>query len=162
MPTRFMAVGLFACVASSTVVASGTYDGSFTCNSGPLSLHMPATYPEMLALGKLKRIADGQVQDYGAYKVTYREVEFDGLRIDAYVFSNDSKRYLLARAEISDSSWNIAPLKVGQSAQSALKHKNWPPPAFDGSWELDGDAASLLVSIKDGRIAKVTYSCDAN
>jgi hypothetical protein len=161
LPTSLVAVGLLSCTASSTVVALGTYDGSFTCDSGPLSLHLPATYPELLALGKIKQIADGQVKDYGTYKVTYRGIEFDGLSIIAYVFSNDPNRYLLARVEISDPSWNIAQIKVGQSAKSTLKHEGWSPPADEGVWELDGDTAILSVSIKNGRIVKLTYSCDA-
>ncbi len=152
---------LGVCAEIRTAAAIDVYDGSFTCNSGPLSLHLPATYAGLLALGKIVRIADGKVQDYGTYKVIYRSIAFDGLTITAYAFSNDPKRYLLASVVVSDPSWKVAPLRVGQSAQFSLQHKGWPSPPVDGTWELAGDAASVSLAIMGGRITKLTYSCDA-
>jgi hypothetical protein len=159
-----VALGLVLTVGTGIrkAAASDAYDGSFTCESGPLSLRLPSKYPELLALGNTVRITDGRVQDYPTYKVTLREIEFQGLRIVAYVFSNDPDRYLLASVVISDSRWRLGPLWVGQPAQSALKHAGWPVPPVDGSWELSGDSESVSVAIKGASIFRVTYHCDSD
>jgi len=157
-----VAFALIAGTAIREASASDVYDGSFNCDSGPLSATLPSKYPELLALGKSVRVADGAVRDYGTYKVTQRALEFEGLRIVAYVFSNDPDRYLLSSVVISDSRWKLGPLWVGQLAQSALNHEGWQAPPVDGSWELSGDSQSVSVTIKGGSISRVTYNCDAD
>jgi hypothetical protein len=156
---------VFALIAGTggrEAAASDVYDGSFNCESGPLSLTLPSKYPELVALGKNGHVADGSVQDYGTYKATQRAIQFEGLRIVAYVFSNDPDRYLLTSVVISDSRWKLGPLWVGQLAQSALKHQGWPAPPVDGSWELSGDSQSVSVTIQGGSISRVTYNCDSD
>ena len=148
-------------VYSAPALSSG-YDPSFSCQDGPLALKLPTTLPKIMALGAVLKSKDSPPQNYTDYKVTERWLQFQGLDISFFVFSNNSNRYLLSSVKVTSERWNISPIRVGQIAKKRLTRDGWPEVPFDGKWELGGDANTLSVSVSKGIITDFSYSCDAD
>jgi hypothetical protein len=136
------------------------YDGGFECYTGPLALHLPDTYRQLLALGKVQRTRDLKAQVNRGSTTTQRALTFDGLTLTVDLFSSEPDRYLLAGAVITEPRWQISGLRVGEPAQLMLAAPGWPAPPADGSWEMQGDGSHVLVAIRHGLIATITYDCE--
>jgi hypothetical protein len=140
------------------------YDGGFECYAGPLALHLPDTYRQLLALGKVERTHDLKTQvnrgSTTTSTTTQRALIFDGLTLTVDLFSSEPDRYLLAGAVITEPRWQISGLRVGEPAQLMLAAPGWPAPPADGTWEMQGDGSHVLVAIRHRLIATITYDCE--
>jgi hypothetical protein len=136
------------------------YDPGFECYAGPLALRLPDTYAQLLRLGEVRRTRDVRQQTEHGLTTTERQIEFRGLVMRVYLFSGDPDRYQLASVRIGDPVWRLSPLRAGQPIDAVSLDAAWPALPRQGSWEIQGDNAHLLVSVRAGRIAAVDYSCD--
>jgi len=148
-----------AATAAAAAAAVKFYDGGFECYAGPLALHLPDTYPQVLALSKVERTRDLSTQVNRGSTTTERAVIFDGLTLTVDVFSKEPARYLLAKALISDPRWQLSRLRVGEPAELMLATRGWPAPPTNGTWEMQGDASHVLVAVRHGLIATISYDC---
>lgn len=137
------------------------YDGSFECYAGPLALRLPDTYAQLLMLGQVRGTRDVRKQSERGLTTTLRQIEFPGLRMLVYLFSGDPDHYQVARVQIGSAGWQLSPLQVGSSVSAVSLTKRWPAPPRQGSWEIQGDSAHLLVHLVAGKIAAVDYFCDS-
>lgn len=137
------------------------YDGNFECYAAPLALRLPDTYAQLLHLGPVRSSRDVRKQSERALTTTLRQIEFPGLRILVYLFSADPDRYQVARVQIGSAHWQLSALQVGTSINAVSLSTRWPALPRQGSWEIQGDSAHLLVRLVAGKIASVDYFCDS-
>lgn len=149
-----------AAVAATTPMVR-FYDGSFECYAGALALRLPDTYAQLLHLGKLRSTRDVRKQSERGLATTLRRIEFPGLRILVYLFSGDPDHYQVARVQIGSADWQLSPLRVGTSINRASLTRGWPALPREGSWQIQGDSAHLLVRLVAGKIAAIDYFCDS-
>ena len=136
------------------------YDGGFECYAGPLALRLPDTYAQLLQLGQVRSTRDVRRQTQHGLTTTERQIEFRGLLLRVYLFSGDPGRYQVVSVQIDGPAWQISPLRVAESSDAVSLGHGWPPLPHEGSWEVQGDSAHLLVGVRAGRIAAVDYFCD--
>jgi hypothetical protein len=142
------------------------YDGGFECYAGPLALRLPDTYAQLLRLGEIRSARDmrtqtGRTQTGHGLATTERQIEFPGLILRVYLFSGDPDRYQLVSVQISSPAWQLSPLRVDERIDAVSLAPGWPRLPRQGSWEVQGDSAHLLVSSRAGRITAVDYLCDS-
>ena len=64
-----------------------------SCDSGPYGLKLPKTYDELRKIGALKGEKLLREQNLGAYKASYRDLVFNGLRLGVVTHSDDPEHY---------------------------------------------------------------------
>lgn len=148
-------------VAPSPVPVVQFYDGSFECYAGPLALRLPDTYAQLLRLGEVRSTREVRRQSEHGLTTTERQIEFPGLTMLVYLFSADPARYQVVQVRIDSAAWQLSPLRVGQTIDAVSLGHGWPGLPRQGSWEVQGDTAQLLVRVRAGRIAAVDYFCDS-
>ena len=152
-----------AAVAANAAPAAPTlqfYEGSFECYAGPLALRLPDSYPQLLRLGTVQSAEDVRAQTEHGLTTTERRIKFPGLVMTVYLFSRDPGRYQVVSVHIGSPAWRtLSPLRVGRRVDAVPLPRGWPglPPV--GTWEVQGDTARLLVTVKAGRIAAIDYVC---
>lgn len=163
-PTLLIVLALCAKQGSAVASTAPTvrfYDGNFECYAGPLALHLPDTYAQLLQLGEVRSTRDVRTQTEHGLTTTERQIEFRGLIMLVHLFSGDPGRYQLASVRIDGPAWQLSPLRVGQAFDAVSLGHGWPGLPPQGSWEVQGDTSHLLVRVRAGRIAAVDYSCDS-
>ena len=135
------------------------YVKDLSCTEGPFRLHLPATYQAMRAIGQLRNEKVIQVQSWEQYKTEYRQLFFDGLRLDVITFSNDDARYLVAGAVVTTPGWSFAGgFRVGQSIEEALSRLGVHV-GPNGEVLVGGDADVLRLGVNRGKVTSVAYEC---
>ncbi len=160
IPVALTVAGAAACATASGATVK-FYDGGFECYAGPLALRLPDTYAQLLQLGEVVSTRNLRTQTQHGLTTTERQIAFRGLVMRVYLFSGDPGRYQLASVRISGPAWQLSPLRVGQATNRASLGHDWPGLPDRGSWEMQGDSAHLLISVREGRIAAIDYSCES-
>ena len=83
-----------------------------SCDSGPYGLKLPKTYDELRKMGPLRSERLVREEDVGPYRLQYRELVFNGLRLGVVTHSNDAGRF---DVEVADES-GPAPAGAGAGA----------------------------------------------
>src|SRR5437773_9602414 len=108
---------LFALPAAFPAMGRGNtshFIDKLSCDSGPYGLKLPKTYDELRKIGALKGEKLLREQNLGAYKASYRDLVFNGLRLGVVTYSNDPGKYQVVSAEIRSPQWKIAgPFRQG-------------------------------------------------
>ena len=152
-----LALTLLATLASGT---KGKYVAELSCTAGPYRLALPRSYTHVRKLASLRGEKILETDDWGDYETHRRVLTFEGLELAVITFSHDPHRYVLATATITSPAWVLAErLKVGSSADSALRGLAVDGVPNDGVVTFSGDGDSIQVSISGSRVKSVTYEC---
>jgi hypothetical protein len=131
-----------------------------SCDSGPYGLKLPKSYDELRKMGALKSERVVREEDVGPYRLQYRQLVFNGLRLGVVTYSNDAAKYDVNLAEIRSSSWKIAgpfrqghvlPAQVGDIATKGL--------SSSATVEFAGDEDLVRVKLVGRRVSVLTYLC---
>jgi hypothetical protein len=154
-----LALALFALPALAAKNVSHFID-QLACDSGPYGLKLPKSYDELRKIGALKSEKVLREEDVGPYRVQYRDLQFNGLRLGIVTYSDDPARYDVTSAEIHNASWKIAgpfrqghvlPAKVGQIDTKSL--------SSTATVEFSGDEDVVRVRLVGRRVSTLTYLC---
>ena len=158
-----IALALAALLVAAPALGRGNtshFVNKFSCDSGPYALKLPKTYDELRKLGPLKSERLVRDKDLGAYRASYRELVFNGLRLSVVTYSDQPEKYQVASAEIRSPQWKIAgpfrygaalPATVGDVATKTLKGT--------ATVEFNGEEDLVRVQLKGHRVASLVYLC---
>ncbi len=157
---------LFALIAplvwAGTPAPSG-YHAHFGCNTGPFKLTLPKSVSDLRKLGKAKELRDLNIEDHPGYSTAEHMLFLDGLDLRILTFSNEKLRFMPLVVSSYKAQWRITgPFRVGDS----LEHANQLLGGTlvvkpGGAMEVSGDADLLRLTIRDGKIIRITYECSS-
>lgn len=159
MRSRFLTSALFVLLTTYSMAAETPREvivPGFSCHSGKYAVKLPKS------LKKLRNIAKLEAEKSPRKEVgweQYRELSFQGLEI-GITMDATSDQYALENVEITGSQWNIAgPLRIGATAKDVFEtlRKEWSTNGILKLWGPGPEA--ILVTIKNGLISQVSYSC---
>lgn len=128
----------------------------FSCHSGKYAVKLPRS------LNKLRHIAKLEAEKSPRKEVGwehYRVLNFQGLEIGITI-DTLSDQYALEHVEITGSQWNIAgPLRIGAAAREVFDplRNEWSTDGIGKLWGPGPEA--VLITIKNGLISQISYSC---
>jgi hypothetical protein len=131
-----------------------------SCDSGPYGLKLPETYDALRKMGSFKGEKVLQERDLGAYKASYRDLQFNGLRLGVVTYSNDPGKFQVVSAEIRSPQWKISgpfrqghvlPARVGDVDTKALKSTS--------TVEFSGKEDTVRVRLVGRKVSVLTYLC---
>ena len=131
-----------------------------SCDSGPYGLKLPKTYDELRKMGPLRSERLVREEDVGPYRLQYRQLVFNGLRLGVVTHSNDAGRFDVNSAEIRSPAWKIAgPFRQGQVLPAHVG--DVATKSFSGSAtvEFSGDEDVVRVQLVGRRVSVLTYLC---
>ncbi len=152
---------LLPVTALAQVQAQPGYLPEFGCQAPPFGLRLPTHLPGVMKLAPVRHIEILEVEKWDRNTTTRKYVHFLGLTLGLITFSNDRKRYMVSRAEITDARWaEISPFKVGETTSSA-RQKIGSPATGDPDLKSDygREGGDLRFESIDGTITKVIYDC---
>jgi hypothetical protein len=129
------------------------------CDAGPYGLKLPRTYAELRKIGPLRAERRVREEDLGAYKATYRELQFNGLRLGVVTYSNDAAKYEVTSAEIRTSNWKIAPFRPGHVLPAKIGDVATRELSSTATIEFNGEEDTLRVRLVGRRVSVLTYLC---
>lgn len=133
---------------------------AFSCHSGLYKAKLPSTLQALRNLGPLKSEVQGDAQDWEGYRTVEKLLRFDGLSVLIFTFSNDPSRYSLSVMDITSPRWQVASrFRVGRSASKPLQELGVSSPPSNGEWRIAGESDSLILVVREGRFAHVSYEC---
>jgi hypothetical protein len=131
-----------------------------SCDSGPYSLKLPKTYDELRKIGALKGEKLLRERDLGAYKASYRDLVFSGLRLGVVTYSNDAEKYQVVSAEIRSPQWRIAgPFRQGQALPPRVGDVDTKALKSSSIVEFSGTEDTVRVQLVGRRVQVLTYLC---
>lgn len=130
------------------------------CDSGPYGLKLPNTYDELRKIGALKGEKLLREQDLGAYKASYRDLVFNGLRLGVVTYSNDPDKYQVVSAEIRSPQWRIAgPFRQGHALPPRVGDVDTKALRSSSTVEFSGAEDTVRVRLVGRRVSVLTYLC---
>ena len=156
---RRLACLLAAAAFPATAANTSHYVDKLACDSGPYGLKLPGTYAELRKIGALRSERRLREEDLGAYKATYRELQFNGLRLGVVTYSNDSNKYEVTSAEIRTSNWKIAPFRAGHVLPAKIGDVTTRELSSTATIEFNGEEDTLRVRLVGRRVSVLTYLC---
>ena len=135
------------------------YVDKLACDSGPYGLKLPGTYAELRKIGALRGERRVREEDVGAYKLIYRELQFNGLRLGVVTYSNDARKYDITSAEIRTSNWKIAPFRPGHLLPAKVGDVSTRELSSTATIEFNGEEDTLRVRLVGRRVSVLTYLC---
>jgi hypothetical protein len=131
-----------------------------SCDSGPYGLKLPKTYDELRKIGALKGEKLRRERDLGAYKASYRDLVFSGLRLGVVTYSNDADKYQVVSAEIRSPQWRIAgPFRQGQALPPRVGDVDTKALKSSSIVEFSGTEDTVRVQLVGRRVSVLTYLC---
>ena len=131
-----------------------------SCDSGPYSLKLPKTYAELKRIAPLVSERLVRDQDFGTHRARYRELVFNGLRLEVVTYSNEPEAFPVALAEIRNSSWKIAgPFRFGQALPAKVGDVETKALAGTGTIEFSGEEDTVRIRLVGRRVMGLTYLC---
>lgn len=160
MRLTLIALGLLAASRALAAEPVAVPVPGFACAGSPLSISLPARWPDLRRLAPLQAEEVLGVEPWDGYQAITRALRFAGLRLEVVTFTNDPERYLLSLATITRPSWALGPLRVGADAATALRPWGITGPPPGAGWRIEGESDAVVVEATPaGRIARVTYDC---
>ncbi len=156
---RRLALLLAAAAFPAAGANTSHYVDKLACDSGPFSLKLPPTYAELRKIGALRGERRVREEDIGAYKLTYRELQFTGLRLGVVTYSNDARKYDVTSAEIRTSNWKISPLRPGHVLPAKIGDVTTRELSSTATVEFNGEEDTLRVRLVGRRVSVLTYLC---
>ena len=133
---------------------------SFSCHSGLYRAKLPSTLQALRNLGPLKSEVQGDAQDWEGYRTVEKWLRFDGLSVLVVTFSNDPSRYSLSIVDITSPRWQVSSrFRIGQSASKPLQELGVSSSQSNGEWRIAGESDALILVVREGRFAHVSYEC---
>jgi hypothetical protein len=155
---RLLGAAFIAAISSDIGAQSAVAEVS--CSSGRYRLQLPKSYPAVRRMGQLRRERVVKTEPMETQTFTHRELRFNGLELVLVTSSADRARYAVAKAIVSSRAWRIGgPLRVGASANSALRALQPGGLPEDGELEFTGERDSIRVNLSRGRIVDFEYTC---
>lgn len=131
-----------------------------SCDSGPYGLKLPGTYDELRKIGALKGEKLLRERDLGAYKASYRDLVFNGLRLGVVTYSNDPEKYQVVSAEIRSPQWRIAgPFRQGHALPPRVGDVDTKALTSSATVEFSGTEDIVRVKLVGRRVSVLTYLC---
>jgi len=131
-----------------------------SCDSGPYGLKLPKTYDELRKIGPLKGEKLLREQDLGAYKASYRDLVFNGLRLGVVTYSNDPGKYQVVSAEIRSPQWRIAgPFRQGAALPPRVGDVETKALRSGATVEFSGAEDTVRVKLAGRKVSVLTYLC---
>lgn len=164
LAARIVVALLAACGPTWAVEApapDAVYVEGLSCQDGRHGLRLPADARKLPGLGRLQREEVLAVERWDGYRATRKRLQFDGLELEVVVFSNDPARWMLAAATVTTPAWDaLLPQPMGTPA-AALQAWLGQPANSDPKLRrvYTGEADSLQLDTRDGRLARLRYSC---
>jgi len=160
-PAPLILAVLLLLPATALAQAQPGYLPEFGCQAPPFGLRLPTHLPGVMKLAPVRHVEILETEKGDGYTTTRKYVHFPGLTLGLITFSNDPKRYMVSRAEITDARWaEISPFKVGETISSA-RQRIGSPAADDPDLKSDygSEGGDLRFESIDGTITKVIYGC---
>lgn len=155
----FLTSGLLAFLTTCSIAAETPREvivRGFSCHSGKYALKLPKSLKKLRHIAKLEAEKSPR-KDVGWEQ--YRELYFQGLEIGITIDAL-SDQYALEHVEITRAQWNIAgPLRIGSTAREVFDPLR-KVLTTDGIVKVWGPGPeAILITIKNGLISQVSYSC---
>jgi hypothetical protein len=131
---------------------------TFSCTGMKESIRLPPKLPQLRQMAKLNEEKTIQIHEWDGYKTLEKLYSFKGLYLHIITFTNDPDRYMLGAAFIESSEWSVSPIRVG-SPVAVLNRLGLAQPSDNGTWRFNGEADSLYVEVRAGRVSRVVYEC---
>ena len=131
-----------------------------SCDSGPYALKLPESYDALRKIGPLKGEKLLREQDLGSYRARYRDLQFNGLRLNVVTYSNDPDKFQVVSAEIRSPHWKISgpfrqgamlPVRVGDVETKTIRSS--------ATVEFSGAEDTVRVRLVGRKVSVVTYLC---
>jgi len=130
-----------------------------SCDGGPYALKLPKTYAELRRLAPLKGERVLRKEDMGGYTAVYRNLIFNGLRLEVVTYSDDSP-YQVSSAEIRSAQWRIAgPFRAGQALPPRVGDVATHTLRATTTVEFSGDEDTVRVRLVGRKVSVLTYLC---
>jgi hypothetical protein len=131
-----------------------------SCDSGPYGLKLPETYDALRKIGPLKGEKLLRQKDLGAYKASYRDLTFNGLKLGVVTYSNDPEKYQVVSAEIRSPQWKIAgPFRTGHALPPRVGDVDTKALKSTATIEFSGAEDTVRVRLVGRRVSVLTYLC---
>ena len=131
-----------------------------SCDSGPYGLKLPESYDALRKLGPLKGERLLREQDHGTYRARFRDLQFNGLRLNVVTYSNDPDKYQVVLAEIRSPHWKIAgPFRQGAALPVRVGDVETKTIRSSSTVEFSGAEDTVRVRLVGRRVSVVTYLC---
>jgi hypothetical protein len=150
----------FLCVPAWAAKNVSHFVDKLSCDSGPYGLKLPKSYDELRKIGALRSERLLREEDVGPYRLQYRQLVFNGLRLGVVTYSNDSDKYDVNSAEIRSSSWKIAgPFRQGHVLPPVVGDIATKSLSSSATVEFSGDEDLVRVKLVGRRVSVLTYLC---
>ncbi|MBV9191958.1 MAG: hypothetical protein JOZ85_15835 [Betaproteobacteria bacterium] len=158
-----LAAALFAAFFALPAWARGDishFVDKISCDSGPYALKLPETYDALRKIGPLKGEKLLREQDHGTYRARYRDLQFNGLRLNVVTYSNDPEKFQVVFAEIRSPHWKIAgPFRQGAALPVRVGDVETKTIRSSATVEFSGAEDTVRVRLVGRKVSSVTYLC---
>ena len=131
-----------------------------SCDSGPYSLKLPQTYAELKKIGSLVSERLVRDQDFGTHRARFRELVFNGLKLEVVTYSYEPDKFYVSQAEIRSASWKIAgPFRYGHALPAVVGDVHTNTLRSTSTIEFSGNEDTVRVRLVGRRVMGLTYLC---
>lgn len=143
------------CAAFAADAPGLTYIEQFECTREPWGMPIPESLAALRRLDTLKRET---VDPAGGRRM----FEYDGLTVWTVDVKAGAGRVAVERVEVTGPRWEWSSwANVGDTLDAALERLRWPEVVKGPKLEFGGEADSVALHVRDGRIVRIVYTCYA-
>jgi hypothetical protein len=152
-----VALALFAATGS-MAAPTRIRAAAMACDVGPYAVVLPRHYPSLHVIGK-HQWTDIESRSVGGVTSTRRRIAYYGMTAEVLLSSAAPNAYRLLALEVISRRWHIGPLSVGHNPWRTVKDRSLEGVSQDGVVELVGARDSVQLTLRGGRVDKVSYQC---